>query len=236
MVATPEIINRLVDFSKETIIFAEEMLYDLIYPKELSEMRDTTCLVAAAVFDELELQSFGVNGNSYDFNPVFADLNEFDKLFALWSSPTYLVEFYEENLTYFEDDYWAGITITRFVIDVKQSLPHIKKQLYESMENNSLSGLAEPLDESEANGRLFRSIRVKFKQGDIFHRFAFRIYAIEIEENTCYLITGGAIKITQQMSQAQNTLVELKKMDYAYRELDEHHVNTKETFIDYLLS
>ena len=104
------------------------------------------------------------------------------------------------------------------------------------MENNSLSGLAEPLDESDANGRFFRSIRVKFKQGDIFHRFAFRIYAIEIEENTCYLITGGAIKITQQMSQAQNTLVELKKMDYAYWELDEHQVNTKETFIDYLLS
>ena len=212
------------------------MMYDLIYPEVISEIKDTPCLVAAAVFDKQELCSFGIAEDSYDFNPVFADLNEFDKLFALWSSPAYLVEFYEENLSFFEDDYWTGITITRFVIDVRQSIPHIKKNLRESLDQDGLSGLAEPLEDLDAERRLYRSIRVKFKQGDILQRFAFRIYAIEVEENKCYLITGGAIKVAKKMEQAPNTLVELKKLDYAFDELQRNQVDTKDTFIDYLLN
>lgn len=212
------------------------MMYDLIYPEVISEIKDTPCLVAAAVFDKQELCSFGIAEDSHDFNPVFADLNEFDKLFALWSSPAYLVEFYEENLSFFEDDYWTGITITRFVIDVKQSLPQIKRSLRESMDKNELSTLAEPLEDLDAAGRLYRSIRVKFKQGDILQRFAFRIYAIEVEEDKCYLVTGGAIKIARRMEQAPNTRIELKKLDYAFDELRKNVVDTKDTFIDYLLS
>lgn len=110
--------------------------------------------------------------------------------FAIWSSPTYLVDFYEENASYFEDEYWTGITVTRFVFDVRKSVPHIKRS---------------------------------FQQ------------AIEVEENKCYVITGGTIKIVWAMKEAENTRVELRKIHFVYHELRANHIDTKDTFVDYLL-
>lgn len=166
------------------------MLYDLIFPSTSKELQETACIIAASVFDKNELKSFGIPDTAYDFNPAFCDMNEFDKLFALWSSPAYLVDFYEENASYFEDEYWTGITVTRFVFDVRKSVPHIKRS---------------------------------FQQ------------AIEVEENKCYVITGGTIKIVWAMKEAENTRVELRKIHFVYHELQSNHVDTKDTFVEYLL-
>lgn len=211
------------------------MLYDLIFPSTSRELQETTCVIAASVFDRNELKSFGVADTAYDFNPAFCDMNELDKLFALWSSPAYLVDFYEENASYFEDEYWTGITVTRFVFDVRKSVPHIKRSFQQAIETGTVSDIANPLEASDEQMRSYKSIRVKFKEGSILNRFAFRIYAIEVEENKCYVITGGTIKIVWTMKEAENTKVELRKIHFVYHELQTNHVDTKDSFVDYLL-
>ena len=211
------------------------MLYDLISPSTPKELRKSACVIAASVFDRDELKSFGVADTAYDFNPAFCDMNEFDKLFALWSSPAYLVEFYEEHATYFEDEYWTGITITRFVFDTRKSVPHIKRNLQQAIESGTISDIAQPLATTDEQMRSYKSIRVKFKEGSILNRFAFRIYAIEVEENKCYVITGGTIKIVWSMEDADNTKVELNKIHYVYHELLSNQVETKDSFVEYLL-
>lgn len=211
------------------------MLYDLVFPSSPKELQETACIIAASVFDKNELKSFGVADTAYDFNPAFCDMNEFDKLFALWSSPAYLVDFYEENASYFEDEYWTGITVTRFVFDVRKSVPHIKRSFQQAIESRTVSEIAIPLEGSDEQMRSYKSIRIKFKEGSILNRFAFRIYAIEVEENKCYVITGGTIKIVWAMKEAENTRVELRKIHFVYHELQSNHIDTKETFVEYLL-
>ncbi len=44
------------------------------------------------------------------------------------------------------------------------------------------------------------------------HASWLRIYAIKLEPG-CYIITGGAIKLTRTMQERQHTLVELQKME-----------------------
>jgi len=144
--------------------------------------------------------------------------------FAIWSSPAYLVDFYEENASYFEDEYWTGITVTRFVFDVRKSVPHIKRSFQQAIESRTVSKIAIPLEGSDEQMRSY-----------ILNRFAFRIYAIEVEENKCYVITGGTIKIVWAMKEAENTRVELRRIHFVYHELQSNHIDTKETFVEYLL-
>lgn len=44
------------------------------------------------------------------------------------------------------------------------------------------------------------------------HASWLRIYAIKLEPG-CYIITGGAIKLTRTMEEREHTLAELKKME-----------------------
>ena len=207
---------------------------DLIYPSESRLMRTAPSIIAAAYFNEEELVSFGVEPSALELNEAFVDDNELEKVFRLWASPVFLHRFFNEHKDYFTDKYWNDITEAQFVYDVMQSVRRIRRRLSELFSSNGFSQVVEPLDQDEEELRLHQSIKVKIKQGRIHNRFAFRFYAIEIEEGKCYLITGATIKVHKDMMKAPNTVIEMKKLNFALRELNSEGIDTKELFIDFM--
>lgn len=210
------------------------MEYDLLYPERLGQMIDVPCIIAAVYFNEDELISLGVPQDSAEVQEPFWNFNEFDKPFRLWASPKFLSDYYDRYNSFLQQEYWREITEEEFLSDVSYSLNYIKKELIDKMESNAFHTLVEPLDDSEEERRLVDSIKVKIKQGRIKGRHPFRFYAIEIEEEKCYLITGATIKVHKDMGKAPNTIIELKKLEKVYRVLEANEVKTKESFIDFL--
>ena len=207
------------------------MEFDLIYPERREEVFDAECIIAGVFFDEEELLSFGVDSKSWEFNDAFYNLNQFEKAFGLWSSPQYLSEFYDRFKPFLEAEYWHNISEYTFLKEVIQSLNNIRKTILDSFENNTFQELLEPLDLSDEQRRLSESIRVKLKQGTIIGHHPFRFYAIEIEEKKCYLITGATIKVHKDMGKADNTRVELNKLNYTLQYIKEKTLDTKDVFL-----
>ena len=58
------------------------------------------------------------------------------------------------------------------------------------------------------------------------------MYAIKLEPG-CYVITGGAIKLTRTMQEREHTLKELKKMEQVRNLLIEQGVMDADGFEDY---
>ena len=54
-----------------------------------------------------------------------------------------------------------------------------------------------------------------------------------VDENTV-CITGGAIKIVKEMSDAPNTEIELKKMERVARNIFDNGIIDKDSFIDFI--
>lgn len=210
------------------------MLYDLIYPEIENKMMAAPCVVAASYFGTEELIGFGVQPDAFEVNEPFTEDNEFDKVFKLWESPIYLRKFFSEHSSYFTQEYWDGISEDKFVCDVTNSLNAIKDEFINIFHDNTLYTVVEPLAPEEEDLRMCQSIRVKIKRGWIHHRLAFRFYAVEIEEKKCYLITGATIKVHKDMMKAQNTAIEMKKVEFALNELSSNGIDTKELFIDFI--
>ena len=207
------------------------MEIDLIYPERKEDAYDAKCVVAAVFFDEDELQSFGVNSTSLELNDAFYSYNQFEKAFELWASPLYLSDFYDQFKSYLEDPYWRNISEDTFLKEVNKSHTAIRRTIYDAFENNSFYEMVEPLDCTDAESRLSESIRVKLKQGTIIGHHPFRFYAIEVEEKRCYLITGAAIKVHKDMGKAENTKIELKKLEYTLDYINKKEFNTKDVFV-----
>lgn len=207
------------------------MEFDIIYPENRAEALDAACVIAAVFFDEDELLAFGVKDDSLELDEAFYHFNQFEKAFELWSSPNYLSEFYSQFQSFFQTEYWKDISEQTFHTEVIKSLNMIRKEIIGAIENNKLHELIEPLDIADKEKRLYESIRVKLKQGTIIGHYPFRFYAIEIEEKKCYLITGATIKVHKDMKKADNTSIELRKLEHILQHLDNNDINTKDTFV-----
>ena len=210
------------------------MEYDLLYPESEREMLDAPCIVAAVYYNKDELIEIGVDPDAMELDDAFIEENEFQKAFKLWQSPLYLSEFFDKYHPFFEAEYWRNITEEDFLKDVDRSLNRNRYELIDKMENNEFPSLVKPLDDIDESKRLYDSIRVKIKQGTIGGHYPFRFYAIEVEENKCYIITGAAIKVHKDMGKAANTKLELEKLRLVYEELAANDVKDKESFINYL--
>lgn len=210
------------------------MLYDLIYPKNEQDLNEAPCVVAAVYFSKEELIDIGVAPDAIELDDAFVEENEFEKAFKVWGSPLYLSDFYDKYRPFLEAEYWRGITEEMFLRDVSRSLRGNKDTLIEKIENNDFHSLVEPLGDEDVEKRLIDSIRVKVKQGTIGGHYPFRFYAVEVEENKCYVITGATIKVHKDMGKAPNTKMELEKLARVMQDLEESEVKDKEAFIDYL--
>lgn len=124
--------------------------------------------------------------------------NEYDRLMELWTDVTYLKAFAQNN----------GIKNSMgFVNNILNDAEQIQDFLEDLNQNKDPYGFYfEPLQLSEFN-KLPSLQKGKIRENQL------RYYAIKLDEN-CFVITGGAIKMSQKMQDhpdTNNELIKLKK-------------------------
>ena len=60
-------------------------------------------------------------------------------------------------------------------------------------------------------------------------------FLTEVEEKKCYLITGATIKVHKDMKKADNTDIELTKLEHALKYINYNDIDTKDTFVTHAL-
>ena len=132
------------------------MEFDILYPERREDAFDADCVIAAVFFDEDELLSFGVKSDSLELDDAFYDYNQFEKTFELWSSPQYLSDFYDQFKSFFQTEYWHGISEDTFLSEVGRSLNTIRRTIITAMQNNTFYTLIEPLQPEEEEKKSLR--------------------------------------------------------------------------------
>lgn len=151
--------------------------------------------------------------------------DELTRHFELWNDITYLKEFYDKNKRYILNNSYLGVkTIHEFINAVNDNAEMLDDAICEYSENNSLFQLFIVLQEKEGLKEIL-SLR-KARQNFL------RLYGIKLE--SIYIITGGAIKLTQKMQEHEDTEKELEKLKAFKRYLQKKDVFNEETFYELL--
>ncbi len=202
---------------------------------------DAEYAVFAVAFEEEDLRGMGLDNKSIEFNPLYLNNNEFEVFRSKLKDPLYLNSFYKENEAFLKAKFWHGISRDRFVVDTIASFPDYYKDFREACKTHRVYDIFEPLGKldsairktNEKRKSSHRLLRLKSKFGFIQNRIPFRLYAIEVDFD-CFIITGGAIKIVEEMKQAPNTDLELLKLGTVLDELLKAGINNKKSLLDYI--
>lgn len=144
--------------------------------------------------------------------------HELDRLIELWKEVSYLYGFARLNNV---------ADINAFVDEILKDAEELEDYLHElEVENTPYSHYFEPLQYTEFGKALPRQKGKRQKS-------RLRLYAIKIDKN-CFVITGGAIKMSQKMQDHPATAEELRKLNRAKDYLENNGVFDSDSFFELL--
>lgn len=145
--------------------------------------------------------------------------NEFERLMNLWTDANYLQAYAKKNNL---NDVYG------FVEDILQQAEEVQDFLEDLSQNNKPLGFYfEPLQDSETKRKTLALQKGKIRKNQL------RLYAIKLDDN-CYVITGGAIKMSQKMHEHPDTANELIKLNNARAYLNQNDVSDESSFYELL--
>jgi hypothetical protein len=153
--------------------------------------------------------------------------NEYDKNIELWTDSCSLLEFAKK--------YLKEVNLKQYVEDRLEDAEQII-DLIESISTDHTTKLDEffrPLSDCEYVVSALSMQKGKIRQPK--RRNDLRIYAIRIDED-CFVITGGAIKVSQKMQENELTQKELEKLKLCRQYLNYNGVFDNESFFELLNS
>ncbi len=155
----------------------------------------------------------------FAFHYVDEDEHEYNRLMELWTDVSFLKSYANKNNI---DD------VTTFINDILQDAEQIQDFLENLNQNNQpYEFYFEPLKTSESIKSL------AFHKGKI-KKNRLRFYAIKLDAN-CFVITGGAIKMSQKMQDHPDTNNELIKLKKARAYLNINGVFDEDSFYELLI-
>lgn len=157
------------------------------------------------------------------------EVDELTILFRNWNNGSYLLDFFLSNM---EDlrNFFHVHKITDAIKDTVEDAQVLQKYILDFPYTEHLDGLFHPL--SLSDNRVVEMTREKARNwGRDDHASWLRIYAIRVEKNV-YVITGGAIKLTQYMQERPQTQKELEKLNQCREFLKSKGVIDRESLID----
>ena len=148
--------------------------------------------------------------------------NEFEKFFDVMNDIEWLHNFFEQNRADLHGGFFGSISIGLAVSRTLEEVEEMENSLYDYSEqgfkgrDSNLQHFFKPLNNFEYSITAHQKSKARIRKGWL------RLYAIRLAEN-CYLVTGGAIKLTLDMKRAhlQN---ELKKLEQAKVLLDSNGI------------
>lgn len=168
------------------------------------------------------------------FVPIFADRlyacqyegnldNEYDRLMQLWNDMEYVRNFLKENAR----DLPKGKTVNQMALKIFDNSSFIDDTLISISENPNrlLDEFFQPLYNHEYNVGYLSLQKGKEQY--------LRLYAIRIDSD-CFLITGGAIKLTHLMKDRKHTQDELVKLEKVKDYLKSAGIFDEDSFYEFL--
>ena len=160
-----------------------------------------------------------------------ADDNVLQQLFSQWSDPEWLVNFFMENMSDLES-YFKITDINQAIYDTIDDSMRMQCLILDISPDADLDKIFRPLSNSLSGEMLLSKEKARIKERTK-HASWLRIYAIKLEPG-CYIITGGAIKLTRTMQEREHTLAELNKMEMVRNVLLDCGAIDADGFVDYL--
>ena len=159
------------------------------------------------------------------------DDNALRKVFNQWNDPEWLWNFFTENINDLEA-YFKMTDLNQAIYDTMDDSGELECLILDISPDADLDLLFRPLETSRAAEMTLSREKARLHNRPE-HASWLRLYAIKLERG-CYIITGGAIKLTRTMQERTHTLRELNKMEHVRRVLLEHGAIDVDGFEDYL--
>lgn len=136
--------------------------------------------------------------------------NVLQTTFEQWSDPEWLVEFFIKNMSDLTS-FFKITDLSQAIYDTIDDSQKMQCLILDISPDANLDHLFRPLENSRANEMVLGKEKGKITNRPR-HASWLRLYAIKLEPG-CYIITGGAIKLTRTMQEREHTLEELRKME-----------------------
>ncbi len=151
--------------------------------------------------------------------------DEFNRLFDLWNDGEYLRAFFKEHISDLKTDFWENMSIRDAVEKVLNEAGIFEDMLFELGHGrpwkgkNNIKQFFQPLDNREYNDKLYQKKKAKPESKLPF----LRLYAIRLADDS-FIITGGAIKLTDKMNGKKHLEKELAKLEQVKSYLKENGI------------
>ena len=157
--------------------------------------------------------------------------NVLQRLFSQWSDPEWLMNFFCDNMSDLEA-YFKITDVNQAIYDTIDDSNELQCLILDLSPDSNLDKLFRPLENSRVQEMLLGREKARLV-GKRSHASWLRLYAIKLEPG-CYIITGGAIKLTQTMREREHTLRELNNMELVRNLLLQEGAIDVDGFADYL--
>jgi hypothetical protein len=157
--------------------------------------------------------------------------NALQQVFSQWNDPEWLVEFFTENMSDLES-YFKITDINQAIYDTIDDNMRMQCLILDISPDADLDRIFRPLHNDSKGEILLGKEKARIKERPQ-HASWLRIYAIKLEPG-CYIVTGGAIKLTRTMQEREHTLVELGKMERVRNFLLDAGAIDADGFVDFL--
>ena len=157
--------------------------------------------------------------------------NELGKFFNQVNDIEWLNEFFQRNKPDLIAGFFGNITVDGAVSRTLIEAEELENMLYDYAEQGfdskdiNLQHLFKPLNNFEYNITIHQKSKIRIRGGWL------RLYAIRIAEN-CYLLSGGAIKLTYDMKR-MHLQKELFKLEQVKEFLRRNNINYPEDLYPY---
>jgi hypothetical protein len=139
---------------------------------------------------------------------------EFDKLFDYWENAEYMVDFCLEHAVDVYIKFGYAIDPEAAAQELMDEADDLLEMLVRLARGNRETGILQHLFKP-LNNHEFNIVELQLSKGSATTKLRkntrLRIYAVRIGDNT-YVVTGGAIKLTDRMEQRDHTNKELTKL------------------------
>ena len=157
--------------------------------------------------------------------------NVLQRLFSQWSDPEWLMNFFCDNMSDLEA-YFKITDVNQAIYDTIDDSNELQCLILDLSPDSNLDKLFRPLENSRTQEMLLGREKARVARNRS-HTSWLRLYAIKLEPG-CYMITGGAIKLTRTMQEREHTLRELNNMELVRNLLLQEGAIDADGFADYL--
>lgn len=136
--------------------------------------------------------------------------DEFNRIFDLWSDAEYLFNFFDNNSGFFSANYWKNREPEEIAMETISKAEKFEECILcidltdESEIFRFLENIFKPLDSSTYSEKEIEKSKARYSW--------LRLYALKVNKSA-FIITGGAIKLTETMQGHEDTAGELRKLE-----------------------